>query len=1132
MRKLLSALSAIVLLIVVFAVPQSATAAPGDAVLRVNVIKEVNANGAWDSVLEPGIASTTIRVTDNAGTVVTTTTGTAGTATIDTTTLAGGRYRVEVINPKPDLYYPAFASTSNDTPSATRLSSAEEFVDLTLGAPVTVTTGFWVPGDYCQANPTIYNACNNGLDTSGSVYLRDGRSLFSTDYRLTGANTTRNDFNDVGATYGIGIDRVNSRVFQGAYAKRASMYSVTAGQGRIFTTAAAGGTPQVFATVPNAGTTPHGTTTVLGSPTDLFGRPYALSQDLAFRTAVGKESLGDIDVSDDGRFLFAVNMFDKNLYVYNALAAPGGAALRNIPITNPCADAATWRPMGIGEFEGKVYIGGVCDQALTAHVIEVTLASTVAAISMGSSVMNQPLNYARQTNNLNAGIPACGTAVWHAWADDIPATCKIGSQVTWAQPMFADIEFRANGTMLASFRDRSADQYGTSLTVVGGTIPQYVAGGDLLEACGVNGTSFTFDVWGGCGRANTEFFANDSRYLNIHNESYYGGIVHVPSETGVVANVLDPADPLSAAFTDGMSNANVTTAATQADQLVTVGAAGGFGKGQGLADIEALCNLAPIQIGNRVWYDRDKDGAQDAAEPALQGVSVQLVRNGAVIGTRVTNARGEYYFANTDADLGGQFLANGGNYTIRFVKPTTGTVNLGAPEGSQPWERLVLTTQAQGTNRHIDSNPNPTTGEFVYTAGGPGQNDHTIDAGYILNTPRIEYAKTSNPAPGTAVRAGDNVTYSVTASNTGTITATEGTLTDDMSQVLNKATLEPAGAVPVLTCTPTTATCGALVYQAANQRFVWTATPAAPLPAGAVATISYTVKVNAGVTGNLRNTLVEPAITVEHPIITWSKVGTPGNAVRVAPGDTVGYTIGVRNTGTIASASFTVSDDLSAVVSKATFNPASITITPAIGTAIYDPATSVLTWTGALPPGQEVLVSYNATVNADAFGELRNNFLGTEVVNPISAALTWNKIAPDGERLTGSEWTLTRTVTPAEPAIAVVDCVAANAAACTGADVDPSAGGLRVEDLVPGSYQLVETKAPFGFVLLADPIAVTVLDDRSVTTLPDIENVQQDVPALPLTGGLGTDQVLLSGALLSALAGFLGLWQVRRRRLT
>ena len=43
-----------------------------------------------------------------------------------------------------------------------------------------------------------------------------------------------------------------------------------------------------------------------------------------------------------------------------------------------------------------------------------------------------------------------------------------------------------------------------------------------------------------------------------------------------------------------------------------------FGKTNGLGDIEAMCNAAPFQVGNRVWNDTNGNGRQDPGEANIQ----------------------------------------------------------------------------------------------------------------------------------------------------------------------------------------------------------------------------------------------------------------------------------------------------------------------------------------------------------------------------------------------------------------------------------------------------------------------------------------------------------------------------------
>ncbi len=70
----------------------------------------------------------------------------------------------------------------------------------------------------------------------------------------------------------------------------------------------------------------------------------------------------------------------------------------------------------------------------------------------------------------------------------------------------------------------------------------------------------------------------------------------------------------------------------------------------------------PINLGNFVWDDLDHDGRQDAGEPGLPGVTVQLWNSAKtqLIDSDITDSNGSYWVV---APLPG-------NYRIRVIKPT------------------------------------------------------------------------------------------------------------------------------------------------------------------------------------------------------------------------------------------------------------------------------------------------------------------------------------------------------------------------------------------------------------------------------------------------------------------------------
>jgi len=120
----------------------------------------------------------------------------------------------------------------------------------------------------------------------------------------------------------------------------------------------------------------------------------------------------------------------------------------------------------------------------------------------------------------------------------------------------------------------------------------------------------------------------------------------------------------------------------------------------------------PIEIGDRVWIDRDYNGIQDAGEQNLSGVDVTLYQDSTVYGApTVTDANGAYLF---DA------LPQGHTYSVEFNLSNVNTNN-----GTD----YRFTQQDQG-NDATDSDADMITGRTASTAFmRSGDSDMTLDAG-------------------------------------------------------------------------------------------------------------------------------------------------------------------------------------------------------------------------------------------------------------------------------------------------------------------------------------------------------------------------------------------------------------------
>ncbi|RAZ32849.1 SpaA isopeptide-forming pilin-related protein [Microbacterium sp. SMR1] len=247
-------------------------------------------------------------------------------------------------------------------------------------------------------------------------------------------------------------------------------------------------------------------------------------------------------------------------------------------------------------------------------------------------------------------------------------------------------------------------------------------------------------------------------------------------------------------------------------------------------------------------------------------------------------------------------------------------------------------------------------------------------------------------------------------------------------------------------------------------------------------------------------------------------------------GDTVRYRLVVTNTGDQTLTNVRVTDDR---VELAALQPLPDGL--AAGAVIPE-----------LLPGEDnaVTIEYSIVLGDEAAGgPLINNACAVpadtdvdESCDPAgimvkTSTLSWEKVnaGDTAEHLAGSEWSLVRVDAQGSPigsAIAVTDCVASAAAECRGTDVNPEAGEFTVSGLTAGDYVLTETRAPAGYVIDDTPRQITVRGDTAFE-LP-IENVQSEVPQLPLTGGTGTFEIFVAAGA-AGLGVALLLWVQRRR---
>ncbi|MBT2534182.1 DUF11 domain-containing protein [Arthrobacter sp. ISL-48] len=299
---------------------------------------------------------------------------------------------------------------------------------------------------------------------------------------------------------------------------------------------------------------------------------------------------------------------------------------------------------------------------------------------------------------------------------------------------------------------------------------------------------------------------------------------------------------------------------------------------------------------------------------------------------------------------------------------------------------------------------------FVNTASATADTpaDSQIAATINADQAGIEVAnyttvKTSDPASGSTVVPGQKVTYTVAVTQTGSVPAA-ASFTDDLTKVLDDAdynndAVASTGSVSV-----------------AGSGLSWNGT----VPVGGKATITYSVTVKALPAGDqtLTNVVTSdgcvpvngqtPDCTTTHPVgaYTVSKTSDPTSGSTVAPGQKITYTVHVKQTGPGALTAVTATDDLSKVLDDAAFNNDA---TASAGTATFDAMAKTLAWTGDLPVGADVTITYSVTVAPLGTGDGKID----NVITPTSPGGTCDTAVGCNTGQLVSELSVSKSVDPA-----------------------------------------------------------------------------------------------------------------------
>ena len=630
-------------------------------------------------------------------------------------------------------------------------------------------------------------------------------------------------FAQVGAVFGVAHPQGTNTLYSAAYTKRHSDWGPN-GPGAIYRTDVA----QAQAGNPNA-TLFFDVNSLPGRPAGDVARAVGgWENDRDAWNAVGNSGLGNLSTTLDGSELYTVALGRRQLIRVPIPAdgsAPAADAVGAYAIPSPCVPADDARPMGTAVHDGLVYVGGVCSMASVGdppdaaklgdgrmRVYVYTFDPASGAFSP-SPVLDQVLESDRLCVTRNTAAypdPACGIgdsipADWHPWTSQSTNGVVPGS--TWGnypQPMLSDIAF-VGDDMVLGIRDRSADQLGTVSLFPDGTGTEAgVQSGYNLRAC-TTGGAYQLESSGSCGGLVASgghfpeygpdgglFYWEQGYNTEVgvarggHDYTGLGALLQIPGYPELrttamdVANRCPPTLTTNACAVPGVNGPNSSAGllylnnsdGSRAKGYNVYSADGStsppstFGKANGLGDLEALCAAAPIEIGNYVWFDTDRDGVQGPDEPAIGGVTVELLdASGNVVATTTTDAAGQYYFNESNVPGGIQPHTD---YTVRI-----------------PLDQPTLagfTPTADHTSDALRDSNGVRADRFVvdpFRTGAAGHNDHTHDFGFFWFNVSIRKAVSSPRA-----KIGDTITYTLTARNDGPAVADDVVVTDVLPEQL------------------------------------------------------------------------------------------------------------------------------------------------------------------------------------------------------------------------------------------------------------------------------------------------------------------------------------------------------------
>ena len=647
----------------------------GRAQISGRIYKDFNANGCWDSTathLDQGRIGTQVEVYSKTGNLI-----------ASTTTDANGKYFIP--NIKGDVRVHLIPATYYTDGFITKKNQGSQSSIQFVKAPaINIDLGMNYADDYCGTNPQVVVPCY--VVGIGNVLTpNDGLALF--DYGASGTDHSQikmpnASLSVIGSTWGGAYQKETGSFFMASFMKRHANFGI-GGTGAIYITKnvadPVNSSTELYLNLSNfginTGSDPHSAPNYQLDTIGVNGNPF---------DDVGKIGLGDLDISNDGKYLYVVNLKERKLhevFIDNPHKPAGSITAADIkswsiPSGFDELNKGIGRPFGLCFRQEKIYVGVVCDASISkdsndlkARVYEMKPKDAVPNWILDIEI---PLNYRKGI--ATGERPESGK--WYPWISDWYVAGQpefmrgmpnptIDKYVAYPMPLLSDIEIDADGSMILAFTDRFSHQvrfagvdahgkhHGTY-----GFDPRL--GGDILRANRCDGTTWVLENNATlCGNSSLgknnnqgvnggEFYFGDSNDALGHYELSVGSLAFLPGSREIMLASTDPIRSYSAGVT-WLSNENGSKKRafeiiSELDNIINQ-APVNYGKASSLGDINMICAVSPLEIGNRLWRDDNGNGIQDAGEPGIRDVVLHLVNaDNQIVGKDTTDINGVYSF--------------------------------------------------------------------------------------------------------------------------------------------------------------------------------------------------------------------------------------------------------------------------------------------------------------------------------------------------------------------------------------------------------------------------------------------------------------------------------------------------------